>query len=335
MTHALTHRRLPLAGIPVLALGLTLIGPAASHAQTVQGMFERTLSVSGPVDLDVSTGSGDITIRQGPAGSVRVIGRIRASRSWFGTGPSAEEKVKALEAKPPIEQTGSTLRIGRIEDRELRQNVSITYEITVPAQCTLRSQTGSGDQNVADLSGPVEIGSGSGDLIIGNIGGRVDVSTGSGDIAAGTVGGSFNARTGSGSVRAGGVSGEITVSTGSGDIEVSQTAPGAVRVNAASGDITLKGIHGLLRASTSSGDVIAQGTPTADWQVSSASGDITLEVPQTAGFELDAQSSSGRIDSKHPVTVIGSIERHALQGKVRSGGPLVRVRTSSGTIRVR
>ena len=334
MTHALIHQHLRLAGIPVLAVGLILIAPATIQAQTVQGMFERTLSVSGPVDLDVTTGSGDITIRQGSAGSVRVIGRIRASRSWLGTGPSAEEKVKALEAKPPIEQTGSAIRIGRIEDRELQQNVSISYEITAPSQCKLRSHTGSGDQNIADISGPVEIGSGSGDLVMGNIGGRVDASTGSGDITVGTVRGGLNARTGSGSVRAGGVSGEIAVSSGSGDIEVSQTAAGSVRVSAASGDITLRGIQGLLRADSSSGDIIAQGTPAADWQVSSASGDVTLEVPQTAGFELDARSSSGRIDSKHPVTMTGSIERHALRGKVRSGGPLVRVRTSSGTIRL-
>ena len=38
-----------------------------THAQrrAFEGMFDRTLNVSGPVDLDVSTGSGRIEVRQG------------------------------------------------------------------------------------------------------------------------------------------------------------------------------------------------------------------------------------------------------------------------------
>lgn len=334
MIHALDRRHARLALLAGVAVGLALVMPVATSAQTVQGTFDRTLSVSGPVDLDVATGSGDVIVRTGAAGSVRIVGRIRASRSWFGAGRSAEEKVKALEAKPPIEQTGGTIRVGRIEEGDLRQNVSISYEITAPAQCKLRSHTGSGDQDVAGLSGPVEIASGSGDLVLGNIGGRVDASTGSGDITAGTVAGSLSARTGSGSVRAGAVSGEITVSTGSGDVEASQAAAGAVRVTAASGDIRLRGVRGPLHVQTASGDIYAQGTPAGEWQVSSASGEVTLELPQTAGFDLEARTTSGGIDSRHPVTMTGSIDRHRLSGKVRNGGPLVRVQTTSGSIRL-
>ena len=334
MTHAVTRSYLRNAGIPALIIGLAVVLPASSGAQTVQGSFERTLTVTGQVDLDVTSGSGDIAVRPGPAGSVRVVGHIRASNSWLGTGPGAAEKVKAIEAKPPVEQTGNAIRIGRIEDRELQQNVSISYEITAPAQCKLRSHTGSGDQNIGDISGPVDIGSGSGDLVLGEIGGRVDASTGSGDITTGAVRGALNARAGSGSVHAGEVSGELVVSTGSGDIEVSQTATGSVRVTAASGDVKLTGIQGPLHVDSASGDISVQGTPAGEWQLSAASGDITLVLPQGTGFELDARSSSGSISSKHPVTVTGSVERHSLAGKVGAGGPIVRVHTSSGDIRI-
>jgi DUF4097 and DUF4098 domain-containing protein YvlB len=263
-----------------------------------------------------------------------VVGRIHASNSWFSSGRAAADKVKAIEAKPPIEQTVNAIRIGRFEDRDLQQNVSISYEITAPAQCVLHSRTGSGDQNIGDINGPVDISSGSGSITLGAIGGRVDASTGSGDITMSAVKGALNARSGSGSVHAGGVAGELVVSTGSGDIQVSQTATGSVRVSAASGDVKLTGIQGPLRADSASGNISVQGTPSGEWQISAASGDITLVLPQSAGFELDARSSSGSIESKHPVTMTGTLERHVLTGKVGVGGAVLKVRTSSGDIRI-
>lgn len=334
MTPSMASRHSHGASVLALAIGLAFLFPGATHAQTVQGTFERTLTVTGQADLDVTTGSGDVVVRTGPAGAVRVIGRIHANDSWFGTGREAADKVKALEAKPPVEQTGNAIRIGRVDDPDLQRNVSISYEITAPAQCKLRSHTGSGDQNIGDISGPVEIGSGSGDLVLAGIGGRVDAKTGSGDITAGAVHGGFDAKTGSGDVRAKDVAGEIAVSTGSGDVEIGQSAPGSVHVSAASGDVRLRGVQGALRVDTASGGIVVQGTPTGEWQLSSASGEITLDLPQTAGFDVDARSNSGTIESKHPVTMTGTSERHALAGKVRGGGPLVKLHTSSGNIRI-
>jgi hypothetical protein len=328
------HSRRVSLQLAALATLTVLVVPSAAMGQPVLGTFDRTLNVAGPVDLEVTPGSGDITIRTGPAASVHIIGRIRASQSWFGAFTNAGERVKYLESNPPIEQTGNTIRIGRIPDREALQHVSISYEIVAPAQCRLTSHTGSGDQHIGDISGPVEIGSGSGDLTLGRVGGRVDASTGSGDITASAIGGGFSARTGSGSVTAREVRGEVTVSTGSGDIEVVQAAPGTVRINSGSGDVRLDGIQGELEVDSSSGDVSVQGTPTRRWDISTSSGGITMVVPQTAAFDLDAHSSSGGIVANHPVTIVGAIERHSLTGKVRGGGPLVRVRASSGGIRI-
>ncbi|HLK33843.1 MAG TPA: hypothetical protein VKT29_12185, partial [Terriglobales bacterium] len=60
-----------------LAALLWLSGTPAQAA--ARGSFERTLTVSGPVNLDVSTGSGDISVHKGPVGSVQVSGRIKVS----------------------------------------------------------------------------------------------------------------------------------------------------------------------------------------------------------------------------------------------------------------
>ena len=36
-----------------------------------------------------------------------------------------------MEANPPILQSGNDLRIGHIDDPELRRNISISYEVVV------------------------------------------------------------------------------------------------------------------------------------------------------------------------------------------------------------
>ena len=316
------------------ALALVVTLPAFAQARQVEGSFDKTLSASGAVQLEVRTGSGSIAVQPGAAGSVRVVGRIRARNSWLGRGPAAAEKVKRLEANPPIRQTGSTIVIGEIEDRELSENVSISYEVTTPAGTRLLSRSGSGSQRIGDLAGPVDVSTGSGGIVLGAIGGAVAASTGSGSIEATSVKGSLRAHTGSGSVQAREVAGAIDVETGSGGVTVAQSGPGDVRVSVGSGSVRLSNIQGALRVSGASGGVEVSGTPKGPWEVSTASGGVTVTIPDNVAFDLDARTNSGRINSRHPVTVTGSVERHQIKGQVRGGGPLVRLRAASGSVRV-
>ncbi len=46
-------------------------------ARGAEGSFERTVKVTGPVELDVTTGSGNIDVRTGDASSVHVRATIR------------------------------------------------------------------------------------------------------------------------------------------------------------------------------------------------------------------------------------------------------------------
>ena len=126
------------AGLTLAVLICFRPSPAAAAAE---GSFQRALQVTGPVHLDLSTGSGNVEVRTGNSDQVRVTGRIRASE-WFGG--NAEEKIKRLEANPPIQQSGNDIRIGHIDDPELRHNISISYEVVVPAETDLRVQSGSG-----------------------------------------------------------------------------------------------------------------------------------------------------------------------------------------------
>lgn len=314
-------------------LALLAFAPAG-EAQRIEGSFQRTVNVSGTADVDIVTGSGQIEVRQGGSGRVDISARIKSDDGWGWRRSqlSAEERVRRLEANPPIEQTGSTVRIGHIKEDELREGVSISYVVTVPPGTTVRSKTGSGSQEI-DVDGPVEAHSGSGSVRIRRAG-RLRASTGSGGITADAISGEFYGTTGSGSIHATSVGGAITAKTGSGGIEITQTAGGDVDVSSSSGTVRVRGVKGGVRASTSSGGLHIQGELARDWRLSASSGRVTVDLPRTQRFDLDATSNSGGIDVDFPITITGKIDRRSVRGAVDGGGPLLHVRTSSGGISI-
>ncbi len=299
----------------VLALLLFAMAPSAALADT--GSFERTISLDDAVVLDVSTGSGDITIRVGGDGEAVVRGKVKAKRNGiFGNLKDASKHIEYVESNPPVELDGERLVVGRIDDRSVRKAVSISYEITVPAGTEVVSKTGSGDVTVTGIAGKLKATSGSGDLELRDIGASVEARTGSGDIDAFGVAGSFDAR------------------SGSGDIHLRQTAPGDVHVSTGSGDNTLEGIIGGLHAASGSGRIRVDGQMTDDWTLDTGSGGVRVTLPSDAAFDVDAESNSGGVHVDHPVTIQGRVSKKHIRGEVRGGGPLLKIETGSGGIRI-
>lgn len=304
-----------------------------AFGRTLEGSFERSLNVTGPVDLDVKTGSGNIDIRTGNASTVHIRGRIRVNTRRLGED-EAERRVRALESNPPIEQDGNTIRVGHIQDSSLRRHVSISYEIVVPAETRVNGNTGSGNQTIAGVRGPVRAGTGSGNLKITGVADTVRANTGSGDVEIESVRGSVYAEAGSGNIRALDISGGFVASTGSGNVKLRQAAPGSVSVETGSGDVEVSGAESSVVLHTGSGNITANGQPSGEWKLEAGSGNVTLRLPSTAAFDLHAHTGSGGIESDHPITVQGKVNRHELRGKVRGGGAPLEVSTGSGNIRI-
>jgi len=225
----LFHSPLPI--LIVLAMACSVHAHAAA-----QGSFDRTLNVSGTVYLEVSTGSGSIDVRHGQTNRVEIHGRIRSGDSWWWPSRDSEDIVRRLEANPPIEQSGQTIRIGRVSDREGFQNVSISYEIVVPAQSNIKAHSGSGSQSIDGIEGRVEARTGSGGINLRDIRGDLDANTGSGSINATGLRGGLRMHTGSGGIR---VQGEQTgrweLETGSGGIDVDLPANATFELSAHTG----------------------------------------------------------------------------------------------------
>jgi DUF4097 and DUF4098 domain-containing protein YvlB len=287
---------------------------AAPGFASVAGTFDRSFQVNGPVDLEVLSRSGDITVHNGPSGTVSIHGKIHVGNSWFGGDRRAE--VQEIQNNPPVRQSGNSIRVDYIN----ANNISIDYEITVPEDTSLRSHTGSGDQNVEGLRGRVDLESGSGDLKLGRLTGDMHFSTGSGN------------------VRGHDLAGPARMKAGSGDIDIEETGEGDIDIRTGSGNITVKGINGGFHAEAGSGDIHGDGMPKNLWSVRTGSGNVSLRVPQDAAFDVDVSSSSGTVTMGHPVTatIQGRVQesRKSVVGKVRGGGPTISVHTGSGDIQV-
>lgn len=324
----ISPRAFPLIIAPVVFLAAcTFPSDAAS-----QGSFDRTLRVSGPVDLDVQTGAGSISVRQGGPATVEVHAVIRIS-GWGGFGDS-DARVHYLESHPPIEQNGNTISIGHVPNHDLTRNISISYQLTVPAETKLHSSSGSGSEDIEGIRGPVDAGSGSGAITLADIGSEIHAHTGSGSITLNSIHGTAQASTGSGSIHATGIAGGFTGHTGSGTVHVQQTAAGDVNVGTGSGSIELAGADGAVRAHAGSGNISAQGSPKGEWKLWTGSGSLQVSFPPRAAYDLVAHTGSGSIYTTQAIEVQGAIGKHDVHGKVHGGGSTVDLSTGSGSIRI-
>jgi DUF4097 and DUF4098 domain-containing protein YvlB len=281
---------------------------------SVRGSFQRSFQVTGTVDLEVLTHSGDIKVHSGPAGTVSISGKIFVGDQWVSGDRQAQ--VSELEKNPPIRQTSNSIRIDYVNAR----NISIDYDITVPADTRLRTHSGSGDQTIEGLRSNLELETGSGDMRLNDLTGDLNVHTGSGNVEAQAVTGGFNAE------------------AGSGDIRMNAKGNGDVRVHTGSGNVELRDVHGTVRAEAGSGDITIDGTPTGVWDVRTGSGDVRLRLPEQAAFDLGASTGSGTVTVDHPVTMTiqGNVQRaqRTISGKVRGGGPMLTVHTGSGDVQI-
>jgi Putative adhesin len=315
MNNAQTLRSANVSSRFLLATALVvLFTTAAAFGSQPVGTFEKTLTVSGPVDLEVLTRSGDVTVRAGSSGSVFIRGKIYVGDRWLRGNRDAD--VHEIEQHPPIRQDGNAIHIDYLNVHD----ISVDYEISVPADTVIRTRSGSGDQTIEGTHGAVDVQTGSGDVKLANLTGEISLQTGSGD------------------VRAHGIAGPVKGGAGSGDIEVEETGPGNIDLHTGSGDIKVRGIQGAFRADTGSGDVTAEGTQSGTWEIRTGSGNVDVRMPANAAFEADISTSSGSVNVNSPIemTVQGRIEetRKHIRGKVRGGGPLLSVRTGSGDIQI-
>jgi len=312
----------------VIAAAIAAAGCAMGPSAT--GSFDRTLSVNGPIRLELNNASGDVSITGSADGKVHVHDNAQASGFGF---ESPEKRLNALMANPPIEQRGDTVRIGG--DFHRARNLKISYEIEVPRETEISSTVISGSQTILNVRGPVKADAASGSISVDHIERQTQLSTLSGFSHADNIGDDLRASSASGSVTVSNIKGDVRISALSGSTQISKPG-GRVDASTASGTVEVQGATSDVKAHAASGRVNVEGNPgaTSYWELNTISGVVLLGVPRSANFHLSAEAVSGEIKTDIPV-VIEEQSKHSLRARVGNGGGRVEVHTVSGQIRLR
>jgi DUF4097 and DUF4098 domain-containing protein YvlB len=302
-------------------------GPESS----VEGRVDRSFTVSGPVRLELSNGSGSSRVSVGAPGEVKIHAEFRV-RAWPWNDP--ERTLKDLVANPPFSQSGDLIHIGASGWE--RTEFSADYTVTVPPDTEMRGFSGSGDMDVNGIAGPANFTVGSGDIRATGIKNDMHAIVGSGNVTFSDAQGHIEATSGSGEVIVRDAKGDVRARTGSGEIRIERPG-GNVEADAGSGNIEVRDVTADLRIHSGSGEINIDGNPGAAnfWDVRATSGNVSLHVPASASFRFYAHTSSGDINAGMPSLQEQSGGRHDFQARVGDGKARVEIGTSSGDISLR
>jgi DUF4097 and DUF4098 domain-containing protein YvlB len=291
--------------------------------------------------------SGDIVVKSWKNKQVKI-------KAIHDGGPK-----KDLDKVVHITQTSGNIRITTRGAESFRLFGSgrtyVYYELLVPDSTHFKVETTSGNVEIADFNGSLEVRTVSGDItIIGakagvkcrtisgdiyleRVTGDTELKTTSGGVSAKDIEGSFEAESVSGDMNLKKIMGDADLRTTSGEIEV-HNLEGSFEVESVSGDIDVEHFSKAeeIEIETVSGDISLEGIllPNGSYTLSSHSGDIKLEIPGNSNFELQTRTSSGDIDCDFKLRGFVISDRKSLQGIVGKGGSSLNVSTFSGDINI-
>ncbi len=227
-----------------------------------------------------------------------------------------------------------------------------------------------GGVNAETGGGPIEVGTTSGDLGLHTGGGSIMVRHANGKVVAETGGGSIEIQsgaqgavieTGGGSITVRQCNGRVKASTGGGNIDLGDIG-GPAEIDTGGGSIRLTSAKGPVRAQSGGGGIELYGVPSAraetgaggitvklvnaggehnDSVLETSAGDITVYIASDVAVNVRANVDMGnghRITSDFPDIHITSEgdqwgpKTLSAEGKLNGGGPLLKVRTTTGNI---
>ena len=233
-------------------------------------------------------------------------------------------------------QTGDdvTLEVKRRQNFAWFNNTrSIRIDVELPGRFDVDLTTSGGSIELRDLIGEIEARTSGGRLLFQNVDGPIQARTSGGSIHLDGTSADADLKTSGGSIRVGVVGGTLSARTSGGSIVVEQTG-GPVVAKTSGGRIEIGTAHGSVEAKTSGGgiEVGIASQPEADSSLSTSGGSVTVRLDPTLALALDARSSGGKVFSELSIAVSGEVSKRRLTGAINGGGPLLRLRTSGGSV---
>ena len=301
MSAKLLHRSLLL---------ITLAAVVLSSAAAADFRLERELPLAAGGTFVLDSDVGSIDIRGDDREGARVL--VTSTREDLEERYSFSFEQRGDDAVVRVEKRGSWTRrwFGGGSDR-------VRFEILVPRGASIDLSTAGGAIAAAEIRGQVDLHTSGGSIKMKQIDGDVDAHTSGGAVTAVDVSGSARLDTSGGAIDARGVSGDLVARTSGGSIEI-EDAGGAVEAHTSGGPV---------RASFAPGNG-------AGGSLSSSGGSITAAVDPAVSLRVDAHTSGGKVSVDLPITVRGSMSRNTVRGSLNGGGPLLKLRSSGGSVRL-
>jgi DUF4097 and DUF4098 domain-containing protein YvlB len=285
--------------------------PSIGFARTEERIVETyPLENTGKVYLENI--SGDITVSNWDKNKIEITAIKRGRR---------ERDLD--DATIHIRQINGNIRIITRHDREFslfrRSSVSVSYQIIVPAEASVRVKSISGDIEVRKIGGFLNAENTSGKIRVRVAENGVRCKSISGDIDLEYIHGDAELESVSGEISIQEIEGSVEAGTVSGDIEVDAFSYAEeIDVSSTSGDIELRG-------ELSSGGI---------YRLDSFSGDTKVEIPSGSDFEFSSKTFSGSIECDFDLKMSGKFNPKKVQGTVGKGGASLTVSSFSGDIRI-
>lgn len=223
------------------------------------------------------------------------------------------------------------------------------------------ADTGGGSIDIGTINGDMGLHTGGGSIEVHHPNGKVVADTGGGSVEIQSGAQSASIETGGGSIEVRQCAGKVKVSTGGGSIDLGDVG-GAADIETGGGSIHLASAKGHVRAQTGGGGIELNGVPSAraetgaggivvklvntggernDSVLETSAGDITVYIASDVAVNVRASVDLGNghhITSDFPDIHISSEGNQwgpktlSAEGKLNGGGPVLKVRTTTGDI---
>ncbi|MDQ3817205.1 MAG: DUF4097 domain-containing protein [Acidobacteriota bacterium] len=339
------------SSIVVVLLSALLISGASAHAQKSSGkgagmgrgegkgqgkgqtqgkgsgerkLSEQTIAATDTVNVTLTTGAGNITVRGWDRKEVHALAKEEDARVALRRvgGGGAEASTPASHVEVRISS--------KSEDEPDLDESDSPVVLDVPRGATVFLKTQDGDIDVEGVN----------EVHVESVGGRVDIRRINRATEAASVGGDVTLEDSSGRARLTSIGGSIEVKdlrasdasdflktkTASGDILLDRVATSRVEANTASGEIKLEG-------------ALAHG---GFYNFSTTNGDVTMVIPADSSFNLSARVfEGGEIVTEFPLKYKGMpspashMQAGRMVGTYGSGDANINLISFSGTLRLR
>lgn len=312
---------------------------------------------------------GNVRVVGSDGGELKVTGQ-KSIRALDRAAAEQADKVSPVE----ITEQGGSVWVRTNQDRVSgEKRVSSELVITLPKGVTLNLEGRSGDWDVKDINGAVDVNSANAGVRLSNLGGNARINVRRSDLVyARAVKGNLLISGRGRDVDVENVQGTVTVDGGfSGNIKFQNVAKpvrytstqtdlsvekvpgrmemelgrlhatdivGPFKLNTNNKDVRLEDFTRDVEITARRGDIVLRTAkaPLGNVTVESSGGNIELELPANARFQLQATTSNGQAENEFGTGI--KVERRGSTSEMRggaAGGAQVRLSTKRGRLVVR